>query len=113
MDLLDPRILVLTVVIASLMFAVVAFSRGRPRGALAAVAPVVPLVIFYDSIGARRGWWHYPSVEGGATHIAWYIAGGAVVRRGPWACRLARHSTLWDGWIGCLPCWTCVIRRDA
>lgn len=98
MDLPDPRILELTVVIASLMFAVVAFSRGRPRGALAAAAPVVPLVTFYDSIGARRGWWHYPSVEGGATPIAWYIAGALVqllmywIAGSPPSDRLARTA---------------------
>jgi len=78
MNLLDPALLALGVAATTTMFAIVAFfTRVTPRrvlGALVAAMPVIPLVMFFDTIAARLGWWHYPSVTTASAPIAWYIA---------------------------------------
>ena len=75
---LDPPILLLGILITTILFVMIAFfTRATPRriaGALIASIPIVPLVMFYDSIAARLGWWHYPSVTTGAAPLAWYVA---------------------------------------
>jgi len=75
---LDPASLVLAVLATALLFAVIAFfTRATPRrivAALIAAIPIVPLVMFYDAVAARLGWWHYPSVAAGSAPLAWYIA---------------------------------------
>ncbi|MBE3040466.1 MAG: hypothetical protein IMZ62_16845 [Chloroflexi bacterium] len=78
MNFLDPKILALGIISTAIMFAVIAFfTRATPRriaGALVGALPIIPLVMFYDSLAARLGWWHYPSVTTGRAPIAWYIA---------------------------------------
>jgi len=78
LNLLDPALLALGVVATTTMFAIVAFvTRATPRrvlGALVAAIPVIPLVMFFDAIAARLGWWHYPSVTTGNAPLAWHIA---------------------------------------
>jgi len=78
MNLLDPAALALTVVAATIMFGVVAFfTRATLRrivGALLAAIPVIPLVMLYDAIARRLGWWHYPAVTTGNAPLAWYVA---------------------------------------
>jgi hypothetical protein len=75
---LDPTVLVVGLLITTILFAVIAFfTRATPRriaGALIGAIPVVPLVMVYDAIAARLGWWHYPSVTTGSAPLAWYIA---------------------------------------
>ena len=78
-DPLDPATLVRGVIATAVLFAVIAyFTRATPRrivGALVGSIPLVPMVMFYDSIAARLGWWHYPSVTAGSTApLAWYLA---------------------------------------
>jgi len=100
MNPLDPPILLLSLLITTLLFAVIAFftraTRRRIAGALIAAIPIVPLVMFYDAIAARLGWWRYPSVITGAAPLAWYLAaalgygaafgliGWRVIRRFGW-----------------------------
>jgi len=78
MNPLDPNLLILGIAAAAGLLAVIAFfTRATPRriaGALAGAVPLVPLVMFYDWIAARIGWWHYPSVVTGSAPLAWYIA---------------------------------------
>ncbi len=78
MNLLDPTLLILGVIATTIMFAVVAFiTRATPRrmvGALVGAMPLVPLIMLYDVIAARLGWWHYPSVTTGNAPLPWYIA---------------------------------------
>jgi hypothetical protein len=68
----------LTPVVAAAMFAVVVFftraTFRRAVGALIAGLPLIPLIIFYDAIAARRGWWYYPSVNTGFVLVSWYLA---------------------------------------
>jgi len=78
-DPLDPATLVRGVIATAILFAVIAyFTRATLRrivGALVGSIPLIPMVMFYDSIAARLGWWHYPSVtEGSRAPLAWYIA---------------------------------------
>jgi len=72
---LDPTVLVVGLLITTILFAVIAFfTRATPRriaGALIGAIPVVPLVMVYDAIAARLGWWHYPSVTTGSAPLAW------------------------------------------
>jgi hypothetical protein len=75
---LDPTLLLLGVLTTTILFAVRAFfTRATPRriaGALIAALPIIPLVMIYDAVAARLGWWHYPSVTTGRAPLAWYIA---------------------------------------
>ena len=75
---LDPNLLIIGIVITAILFAVIAFfTRARLRrivGVLLAAIPVIPLVMFLDSIAARYGWWNYPSVTTDNAPLAWYIA---------------------------------------
>jgi hypothetical protein len=65
-------------VATAVLFAVIAFfARAGMRriiGALIAAIPIIPLIMLYDGIAARLGWWRYPSVPGGNAPLAWYIA---------------------------------------
>jgi hypothetical protein len=78
MNPLDPNILLASVVATAALFATIAFfSRAtlrRMAGALIAAIPIIPMVMIFDAIAARLGWWHYPSVTGGSAPLAWYIA---------------------------------------
>jgi uncharacterized membrane protein len=78
MDPLDPALLVFGVAVTAILFAIIAFftraTWRRMAGALIGAIPIVPLVMFYDAIAARLGWWHYPSVTTGSAPLAWYIA---------------------------------------
>ena len=64
----------------------------------AAAAPVVPLAMFYDTIGARLGGWDYPALESRTAPFAWYLAGalwyGAALGIVRWrvVCRLSRRG---------------------
>jgi hypothetical protein len=77
MNPLDPNILLASVAATALLFTVIAFftraALRRAAGALIAAIPVIPLVMLYDGIAARLGWWHYPSATGGSAPMAWYI----------------------------------------
>ena len=78
MNLLSPTLLVASVTITAILFAIVAFfSRAGLRrivGVLLAAIPVIPMVMFYDKIAAQFGWWHYPSVTAANAPLAWYVA---------------------------------------
>ena len=78
MNLLSPTLLIASVAITAILFAIVAFfSRAGLRrivGVLLAAIPVIPMVMFYDKIAAQFGWWHYPSVTAASAPLAWYIA---------------------------------------
>jgi hypothetical protein len=78
MNLLSPTLLVASVAITAIIFAVVAFlSRAglrRIAGALVAAIPIIPMVMSYDWIASHFGWWHYPSVTSGNAPFAWYVA---------------------------------------
>jgi hypothetical protein len=75
---LDPATLVLAVLATAILFAISAFfTRATPRrmaAALIAAIPIIPLVMFYDAIAARLGWWRYPSMTTGSAPLAWYVA---------------------------------------
>jgi hypothetical protein len=75
---LDPATLALGVLVTVLLFALSAFfTRAAPRrlaSRLLAALPLIPLVMVYDAIAARLGWWHYPSVTAGRAPLAWYVA---------------------------------------
>jgi sterol desaturase/sphingolipid hydroxylase (fatty acid hydroxylase superfamily) len=78
-DPLDPATLVRGVIATAVLFAVIAFfTRATLRrivGALVGSIPLIPMVMFYDSIAARLGWWRYPSVTAGSiAPFAWYLA---------------------------------------
>src|SRR5260370_30909994 len=32
------------------------------------------MIMLYDAVASRRGWWHYPSVTGSQAPLAWYVA---------------------------------------
>jgi len=74
-----------------ILFAVDAFftqaRRRRILGALVGWLLTIPLVMLYDSIAARHGWWHYPAVTEGAAPLAWYLA--AALFYGPALARTA------------------------
>jgi hypothetical protein len=78
MNLLDPNFLTVSVGFTAIMFAVIAFfTRAGIRrivGALISAIPIIPLVLIYDTIAARLGWWHYPSFPTGHVPLAWYLA---------------------------------------
>lgn len=98
---LAPATLALAVVASALAFGVVAFfTRATPRrmaGALVGALPVVPLVMFYDRVAGRLGWWHYPVVTTGSAPLAWYVAAalvyGAAMGLVGWRV-IRRHGTL-------------------
>jgi len=75
---LAPNILALSVVVTSILFIISAwFTRATIRriiGALIGGLPLIPLVVFYDTIAARLGLWHYPAVTSGSAPFAWYIS---------------------------------------
>src|SRR5664279_1244775 len=78
MNLLNPTLLVASVAITAIIFAVVVFlSRAGSRrtvGALVASIPILPLVMSYDRIASHFGLWHYPSVPAANAPLAWYVA---------------------------------------
>jgi hypothetical protein len=78
MNLLDPNLLIASVAFTAIMFAVIAFfTRAgirRIMGALISAIPIIPLVLIYDTIAARFGWWYYPSFPSGHAPLAWYLA---------------------------------------
>ena len=78
MNPLDPATLTLGVLTTTVLFAASAFftraTWRRIAGVLIGALPIIPLVMFYDAIAARLGWWHYPSVTTGSAPLAWYIA---------------------------------------
>jgi len=75
MNFLDPKILALGIISMAIILAVIAFftraTMRRIAGALVGALPFIPLVMFYDSLAARLGCWHYPSVTTGRAPIAW------------------------------------------
>jgi hypothetical protein len=75
---LDPNLLIASVAITAILFAIIAFfSRAGLRrilGVLLAAIPVIPMVMFYDKIASHFGWWHYPSVVAASAPFAWYVA---------------------------------------
>lgn len=79
MNILSPTLLIASVAATAILFAVAAFfSRAGLRRAVAtlvAALPVIPMVMFYDRIAARYGWWFYPVVKAASAPVAWYIAG--------------------------------------
>jgi hypothetical protein len=78
MDPLDPTTLTLGLVATTILFLLIAFfTRATPRRLAAVLVgslPIIPLVMLYDTIAARLGWWQYPAVEGGPAPFAWYLA---------------------------------------
>jgi hypothetical protein len=78
LNLLSPTLLIASVAITAILFAVIAFfSRAGLRrilGVLLAAIPVIPMVMFFDKVAAQSGWWHYPSVNAASAPLAWYIA---------------------------------------
>src|SRR5574341_1713 len=78
MNPLDPTTLVLGVISTAIMFAVCVFFTRATLWRMVAVcvgaAPIIPLVMLYDAIAARLGWWHYPAVAAGRAPLAWYVA---------------------------------------
>ena len=78
-DPFDPVTLVRGMIATAILFAVIAFfTRANSRrilGALAGSLPLIPMVMFSDTIAARLGLWYYPSAPGGAPGpFAWYIS---------------------------------------
>ena len=78
MNLLSPNLLITSVAITAIVFAIVAFfSRAGLRrivGVLLAAIPIIPMVMSYDRIASEFGWWHYPSVAAASAPLAWYVA---------------------------------------
>jgi hypothetical protein len=66
LNLLGPNLLIASVAITAILFAVIAFfSRAgwrRIGGVLVAAIPVIPMVMFYDKIAAQWGWWNSVSL---------------------------------------------------
>jgi hypothetical protein len=75
---LDPTTLAFGVVATASLFAIITFCTRatfrRIAGAVIAAIPIIPLVMLYDAIATRLGWWRYPSVTTGSAPLAWYIA---------------------------------------
>src|SRR5712672_99768 len=75
---LDPTTLAFGLVATAILFAISAFftraTFRRMAGALIAALPIIPLVMCYDAIAARLGWWRYPAVTSGRAPLAWYVA---------------------------------------
>jgi len=69
-DPFDPTTLVRGTIGTVILFALMAFfTRATTRriiGALIGSLPLIAMVMFYDSIASRLGWWRYPSVPVGS-----------------------------------------------
>lgn len=79
LDPFDPATLVRGTIATAILFGVIAFiTRAKLRrilGVLIGSLPLIPMVMFYDTIAARFGMWYYPSVPGGAPGpLAWYLS---------------------------------------
>src|SRR5512144_752888 len=79
LDPFDPATLVRGMIATAILFAVIVFFiRAKPKrilGALAGSLPLIPMVMFYDILAARFGWWYYSSAPGGAPGpFAWYMS---------------------------------------
>jgi hypothetical protein len=74
----DPKLLIIGIIITILLFAIIAFSfrAGYRRiiGVVIASIPVIPMIMVFDKIAAQYGWWNYPSVTNGNAPLAWYLA---------------------------------------
>jgi len=78
-DPFDPVTLVRGTIATAILFVLIAFfTRAQLRrilGVLAGSLPLIPMVMFYDTIAARFGLWYYSSVPGGAPGpFAWYLS---------------------------------------
>jgi hypothetical protein len=78
-DPFDPVTLVRGTIATAILFAVISFftraSARRILGALAGSVPLIPMVMFYDTIAAHFRLWYYTSVLGGAPGpFAWYLS---------------------------------------
>jgi hypothetical protein len=78
-DPFDPVTLLRGTIATAFLFAVIAFfTRANSRrilGSLVGSLPLIPMVMFYDTIAAHFGLWYYTSVPGGAPGpFAWYIS---------------------------------------
>lgn len=78
-DPFDPANLFRGMIATTLLAAAIAFftraTLRRITGALVGSLPVIPMVMFYDTVAARLGLWWYPSMPGGAPGpFAWYVA---------------------------------------
>ena len=74
----DPATLVRGTIATALLVGVIAFStRARLRrvlGALAGSLPLIPMVMFYDSIASRLGLWQYIGMPVGSPGpFLWYM----------------------------------------
>ena len=79
LDPFDPATLVRGTIATAILFAVIAFfTRAKAKrilGVLVGSLPLIPMVMFYDTIAARFGLWYYSSIPGGAPGpFAWYIS---------------------------------------
>jgi|GEM_PF-799704 len=79
LDPFDPATLVRGTIATAILFAVIAFfTRAKPKrilGVLAGSLPLIPMVLFYDTIAAHFRLWYYPSAPGGAPGpFAWYLS---------------------------------------
>ena len=79
LDPFDPETLVHGTIATAFLFAVITFfTRAKLRrilGVLAGSLLLIPMVMFYDTIAARFGWWYYSSMPGGAPGpFAWYLS---------------------------------------
>jgi hypothetical protein len=79
LDPFDPATLVRGTIATAILFTVIAFfTRAKPKrilGALAGSLPLIPMVMFYDTIAARFGLWYYSSAPNGAPGpFAWYLS---------------------------------------
>jgi hypothetical protein len=78
MNVRGPALQVLALIITCSMFGAVAFcSRAASRrvlGALVGGLLLIPMIMFYDAVAARLGWWHYSPVISGPAPLAWYVA---------------------------------------
>ena len=94
---MEPTILGISVGATVVLFGISAYlTRARLQravGALIASVPIIPLVMFYDMLARRIGWWHYPAVKTGDAPLAWYISAalfyGAALGLVGW--RVIRH----------------------
>jgi hypothetical protein len=79
MDFIDPKALVVGVIVAVALFAAFAFfTRAGWRRILSVLAgslPLVLVILLYDRLAARLGWWYYPTVPGGRAPLSWYLMG--------------------------------------
>jgi hypothetical protein len=106
---LEPTILAISVGATVVLFGISAyFTRARLRrvaGVLIASVPLVPLVMFYDALARRIGWWNYPAVKTGNAPLTWYISAalfyGAAMGLVGWRV-IRRYGKL--GTVGFLVC---------